>query len=324
MENKIKVGFIFHKDNYFLSGNHFDNTYYNFFRKSLKRNDRLLVKDFKTDDIFDCSNLKGEVDVMLLWENSPFGMPKELQNIKKLDIPVISRTGDPSRASRSKKLHDKWKIDYYFDFFSDSFFHKIYPKEFRYKTIFYGLETSLFQNVKPFSDRKKNKILNSGNIGNDKFVSKIINDIRNPKWNSYRCKILRTKCSKLDYVDYSFTQNHDFVNDRYTLLLQQYQSAIAADTYTPVQKYWEIAASGCLTFMEITKKNDGAHIGFRDDETAIFINEKNYEEKFLEYLNDNENSKWEEIANAGREFAMKNFNNDLAVERLTDLMEELV
>ena len=160
MENKIKVGFIFHKDNYFLFGNHFDNTYYNFFRKALKRNDRLIVKDFITDDIFDCSRLKGEVDVILLWENSPFGMPKELQNIEKLDIPVISRTGDPSRANSSKKLHEKWKIDYYFDFFSDSFFHKIYPDEFNYKRIFYGLENSLFQKVKPFSERKKNKILN--------------------------------------------------------------------------------------------------------------------------------------------------------------------
>tara|TARA_B100000029_G_C17537308_1_gene945368 strand:- start:177 stop:1151 length:975 start_codon:yes stop_codon:yes gene_type:complete len=324
MENKIRVGFIFHKNNYFLLGNHFDNTYYNFFRKALKRNNRLVVKEFKTDEVFDCSRLEGEVDVILLWENSPFGMPKELQNITKSDIPVISRTGDPSRANASKKLHKKWKIDYYFDFFSDSFFHKVYPKEFNYKRIFYGLESSLFQNVKPFHERKKKKILNSGNIGNDKFLSKIINDIRNPKWNSYRCKVLRTKCSKLEYVDYNFTQDHDFTNDRYTLLLQQYQSAIAADTYTPVQKYWEIPASGCLTFMEMTKKNDGIHTGFRDNETAIFINEENYKEKFAEYLNDNENKKWKEIADAGREFAMKNFNNDLAVERLADLMEELV
>tara|TARA_Y100000996_G_scaffold405617_1_gene380974 strand:+ start:2880 stop:3854 length:975 start_codon:yes stop_codon:yes gene_type:complete len=324
VENKIRVGFIFHKNNYFLLGQHFDNTYYNFFRKALKRNDRLVVKDFITDDVFDCSCLKDKVDVLLLWENSPFGMPKELQNIKKLEVPVISRTGDPSRANDSKKLHEKWKIDYYFDFFSDSFFHKIYPKRFNYKKIFYGLEKSLFQDVKPFGERKKNKILNSGNIGNDKFISKLINDIRNPKWNSYRCKVLRTKCSKLDYVDYSFTQDHNFTNDRYTLLLQQYQSAIAADTYTPVQKYWEIPASGCLTFMEMTEKNDGSHINFKDNETAIFINEKNYVEKFLEYLNDNENGKWKEIADAGRSFAMKNFNNDLAVNKLADLMTDLI
>lgn len=324
MENKIKVAFIFHKDNYFLSGNHFDNTYYNFFIKALKRNKRLLVKDIKTEDEFDCSKLKGEIDVILLWENSLFGMPKELFNIKNLEIPVISRTGDPSRAKKSKLLHDKWKINYYFDFFSESFFHKIYPNEFNYKKIFYGVEKSLFENLKPFSERIKNKILNSGNIGNDKFFSKIINDIRNPKWNNYRCKVLRTKCTKLEFVDYNFTQNTEYVNDRYPILLQKYQSAIAADTYTPVQKYWEIPAAGCLTFMEITEKNEGMHTDFKDNETAIFINEKNYEEKFYEYLNNQENPKWKEIAESGNKFALKNFNNDRAAESLVNLMEKLI
>ena len=324
MQNKIKVAFVFHKDNYFLSGKHFDNTYYNFFMKALKRNNRLSVQDFKTESTFDCSKLKDKVDVILLWENSPFGMPRELYNIQELEIPIISRTGDPSRAKESKKLHNKWKIDYYFDFFSESFFHSLYPKEFKYKKIFFGVEESLFKNLKPFNERIKNKILNSGNIGNDKFLSKIINDIRNPKWNNYRCKVLRTKCSKLEFVDYSFTQNHDYVNDRYPLLLEKYQSAIAADSYTPVQKYWEIPAAGCLTFMEITNKNDGEHIGFKDNETAIFIDEKNYEEKFLEYLDDQNNPKWKEIAEAGREFALKNFNNDLAINNLSDLIEELI
>ena len=324
MQNKIKVAFVFHKDNYFLSGKHFDNTYYNFFMKALKRNNRLSVQDFKTETTFDCSKLKDKVDVILLWENSPFGMPRELYNIQELEIPIISRTGDPSRAKESKKLHNKWKIDYYFDFFSESFFHSLYPKEFKYKKIFFGVEESLFKNLKPFNERIKNKILNSGNIGNDKFLSKIINDIRNPKWNNYRCKVLRTKCSKLEFVDYSFTQNHDYVNDRYPLLLEKYQSAIAADSYTPVQKYWEIPAAGCLTFMEITNKNDGEHIGFKDNETAIFIDEKNYEEKFLEYLDDQNNPKWKEIAEAGREFALKNFNNDLAINNLSDLIEELI
>ena len=60
VQNKIKVAFVFHKDNYFLLGKHFDNTYYNFFIKALKRNDRISVKDYKTDEIFDCSKLKNE------------------------------------------------------------------------------------------------------------------------------------------------------------------------------------------------------------------------------------------------------------------------
>ena len=45
-------------------------------------------------------------------------------------------------------------------------------------------------------------------------------------------------------------------------------------------KYLENSAAGCLTFMEITKKNRGTYFGFIDDETAVFINQDNYKEKF--------------------------------------------
>ena len=38
MNKKIRVAYIFHKNNIFLSGDHFDNTYYNFFIKALGRN----------------------------------------------------------------------------------------------------------------------------------------------------------------------------------------------------------------------------------------------------------------------------------------------
>ena len=181
----------------------------------------------------------------------------------------------------------------------------------------------MFQKVNPFSPRIKTSILNSGNVGNTKFISKIINDIRNPKWNSYRCKVLRTKCNELPYVDYSSTLDHKFVNDNYSELLQKYQAAIAADTYTPVQKYWEIPAAGCLTFMEITEKNNGEYLGYIDGESAIFINEKNYQNKFEEFLDNPDLPKWKKIAEQGRTHALTNLNNDIAVDSLVTLMEEL-
>jgi len=34
--------------------------------------------------------------------------------------------------------------------------------------------------------------------------------------------------------------------------------------------------------MEITKQNRGEYLGFVDDQTAVFINEKNYKDKFEE------------------------------------------
>jgi hypothetical protein len=41
-------------------------------------------------------------------------------------------------------------------------------------------------------------------------------------------------------------------------------------------------------------------------------------------LNDVDNSKWEKIANAGREHALKNLNNNIAVDLLVKLMYELL
>ena len=76
--------------------------------------------------------------------------------------------------------------------------------------------------------------------------------------------------------------------------------------------------------MEITEKNDGKFIGFKDDESAIFINENNYQKKFQEFLSDPDNPKWEEIAHLGRKFAMNELNNDKAVEAIIEVINELI
>jgi glycosyltransferase involved in cell wall biosynthesis len=76
--------------------------------------------------------------------------------------------------------------------------------------------------------------------------------------------------------------------------------------------------------MEITRKNKGDYLGYVDGETGIFINEDNYEQKFEKFLSDPENPKWEKIANAGRNYALKNFNNDKAANSLVDLMESML
>lgn len=292
--------------------------------KALHRNPKIIVSNFPTKNLFDTSILKNNFDIILLWSNNEWGMPKELINIETLDIPVIARAADPGDAKNSIKSHKKWKIDYYFDFLDNSFFYELYPSNFNHKTIIFGVEPSLYQNVTPVKDRIKDKILNSGAIGNTKFLSRIINTIRNPKWNALQCYNLRTKCSELPYVDYTSTLNHEFINDKYPLLLQKYVAAIAANSYNPNVKYWEISAAGCLTFMEITKKNKGHFLGYEDGKHAIFINKNNYQEKFQEYLNDFNNPKWEKIANSGRDFTLKNFNNDKAISSLVNLMENLL
>ncbi len=324
MKEQLRVAFIHHKQNIFLSSHHFDNTYYNFFMHALRRNENIDVVNVPTGRQFDCLKLKNKFDVILLWQNGLFGMPEELLNIEKLSIPVIAKCSDPIDTKESIKFHEKWNISCYFHFISKDFFYELYPKEFNYKTIIFGLEPSLYKNLKPFNERIKNRILLSGAIGNKKFLSRIINDIRNPKWNAYRCYFLRTQCTKLSYIDYTPTLNHKYVGDMYPKLLEKYATSVAADTFSPAVKYWEMTAAGCLTFMEITEKNKGKHIGFNDGLNAIFINENNYKEKFEDYLADIDNPKWQEIALAGRDYALKELNNDKAVESLVELMREMI
>ena len=321
---KIKVAFIYKTSNPFMSGKHFDNTWYNFHVNSLQRNNDIDVSYFHSEDKLDASVLKDRFDIILLLSNDFSSMPKELVGIDDLDIPTICGVCDPVDAKKSIELHKKWKIDYYYDFEHEDFFYERYPKYFKYKKILLGVETRLYNNLKPFNQRIKDKILLTGAIGNKKFFSKIINDIRWPKWNAYRFYNLRTKCSSLPYVDYTSTLQHNYVNDRYPQLLEQYASSIVATTYTPNIKYWENAAAGCLTFMEITKKNRGEYLGYEDGKTAIFIDKDNYEEKFEAYLNDLGNDKWERIAKNGREFTLKNFSNDKAATELVDLMKKLI
>ena len=114
---KIRVAFIFESSNIFLSRHHFDNTYYHFFINALKRNERLEMTYFPTKEIFDASILKDNFDIILLWQNTEFGMPKEILGIQELDIPVIADVCDPQDAKNALEFHKKWKIDHSYRYF---------------------------------------------------------------------------------------------------------------------------------------------------------------------------------------------------------------
>lgn len=328
MIKKIKIAFIYKASNPYMSGKAWATTYYHFFMDALRRHPELEVSYFPAEERFDTSKLRNCFDIILLWENHPWGTPDELIGIKNLNIPVICRINDAHDAVVKKKIqyHEKYKIDHYFGYLPESFFYKYYPKNFKYKVIFYGIEPSLYQDVTPFSQRIKNKILCSGAAASTKLHTQLFERFLRFKgeMSMYKHYKLRTMCIKLPYVDYTTTLQHEYINDKYPLLLMKYAGSIAAHSLYPVIKYWENTASGCLTFMEVTEKNRADILGFRDGENAVFINERNYKKKLEEFLNDSDNPKWAEIANAGREYTMNNLTNDTAVASLVEIMKEFV
>ena len=327
MKQKIRVAVVHKKSyNYFQPGHH-DRTTYGFFVTALKQNSNLEMTYFPAEDTFDATKLRGKCDIILLTNNDIDSTPDELAGIKKLEVPVISRTGDSHYAKLHKQheFHERWKIDYYFGVIPSSYFYKYYPKNFKYREIIFGLDPELYQNLKPFDKRIKEKILNTGVMGNKKIKSRIANKLLNPGFSGWNLYKLRTLCNELPYVHYEGMKNGEYpFADNFPKYLSQYRTGIAACTVYPVQKYWEITAAGCLTFMEMTERNDGSYLGFKDGETAIFINEKNYKNKFEEFLNDTDNKKWQEIACAGREYVLNNLTNEKAANNLVNLMRELL
>ena len=322
---KIKTAFIYKPSNPYMSKTAWATTYYHFFMNALNRHADLDMAYFPAEKKFDVSKLRDKFDIILLWENHPWGSPDELSGIQNLDIPVICRINDAQDAKIKGKIdyHEKYKIDHYFGYLPERFFHKYYPKNFKYKVIFYGVEPKLYENLTPYSKRIKKKILCSGAAASTKFSSRLRDIIRGDRslWKHYK---LRTKCIELSYVDYTSTLQHEFINDKYPLLLMKYCTSIAAHSLYPVIKYWESTAAGCLTFMEVTEKNQAKILGFEDGKNAIFINEKNYEKKLSDYISDPNNAKWSEIAENGRYYTMNNLTNDVASNSLVEIFREYI
>ena len=322
---KIKTAFIYKPSNPYMSKTAWATTYYHFFMNALNRHADLDMAYFPAEKKFDVSKLRDKFDIILLWENHPWGSPDELSGIQNLDIPVICRINDAHDAKIKGKIgyHEKYKIDHYFGYLPERFFHKYYPKNFKYKVIFYGVESKLYENLTPYSKRIKKKILCSGAAASTKFSSRLRDIIRGDRslWKHYK---LRTKCIELSYVDYTSTLQHEFINDKYPLLLMKYCTSIAAHSLYPVIKYWESTAAGCLTFMEVTEKNQANILGFEDGKNAIFINERNYEKKLSDYISDPNNAKWSEIAENGHHYTMANLTNDVASNSLVEIFKEYI
>ncbi|GAI91604.1 unnamed protein product, partial [marine sediment metagenome] len=111
---------------------------------------------------------------------------------------------------------------------------------------------------------------------------------------------------------------------RYPILLGMYRASIAACTVDIVWKYAEIPACGTLCFMEMNDENGCEELGYVDGETAIFINESNYQQKYQQYLDDTDNPAWQRIAEQGRAYTLAKFENKVEINRLVSLIEELI
>ena len=327
-DRRIRVAFVYSGLNPATSGHHYDNAIYNFFFRAMRRSPELEMRYYaNTAGGLDASELEADNDVVLIWPDHNFVTTNRLKGARDLSIPVISDVIDPHRETVPDEkaiYHEMYGIDHYIGLCPSGYFYQYYPRTFKYREIVYGLEPSLYRDVGPFQTRIRDRILNSGVMhprGLVRWVYWKTVRRREPAFEFYK---LRTDCCRLPYVDYFGMAGNPYVGDRYVELTSKYRAAIAACTVFPTKKYSEIPASGCLTFMEITRKNRGEFLGFEDGRNAVFINGDNYRERFEEYLSDPDNPRWAEIASEGRRHALGELSNDRAVSDLTELMRELL
>ena len=313
----------------YMMGRSYSKSRYYFFNHAIFRNKNLEVDYLDTLNNFDVSKLNDTYDVILL-PGVDLSAVLSLSGIKNYSIPVIASAGDPHAILVNDMLSwiDSLKVDRFFDLYAPESFYEYYPKHFKYDVIHMGLEPSLYDASVcevPWNIRTSDKITISGVLDKPNIIHKLYYRVylKRPKALSsdYHYK-LRTKCSRLPYVIHTRDIYPNQTTTELPRILSRFRSAIAATTTFPTAKYKETPAAGCLTFMEITNRNYGSFLGFKDGKNAIFIDESNYKEKFQEYLDNPDDSRWERIAQEGRQHALENLSNDRGVEMLIGIMRK--
>ncbi len=234
-DKKIRVALVYKKSYNFFQPDHFDRTSYDLFFKALKRNRQLEISYYPCEKKFDVSKIKGVCDIILIPNNRTDGCPDTIIGIKNSSIPIISKTGDPHDTKKYNQIEfcEKNKIDYLFSHHPDSLIYKYYPKNIKHKTIIYGLEPQLYQNVSPFKTRIKDRILITGKMGRTDLRNRIANYVLNPGRSGWYLYKLRTLCKELDYVEYNGIKEKlsDNKNQDYPAYTSKYRAIIAATTF---------------------------------------------------------------------------------------------
>ena len=299
---------------------------YYFFNRAIFRNRNLEVDYMDALGRIDASGLEKGYDVVLLPQidiASSLALGGSIRNCR---IPVIGRPHDPHTAMKRDmvELAESLKVDWFFDRYDPASFYEYYPKRFKFESVYMGLEPSLCKSKTPWTERVPDRIAISGVLDERfDFLRMLYYRVylRRPKalLPGFHYK-LRTKCNSLPYVVHARDIYPGHGTDELHVILSMFKAAIAATTSFPTVKYKETPAAGCLTFMEITERNHGAYLGYEDGKSAIFINETNYKKKFREYLDSQDDPRWERIAHEGRRHALENLSNDNGVDKLVSIM----
>ncbi|MCP3683522.1 MAG: glycosyltransferase family 1 protein [bacterium] len=314
----ISIGFIYKPSNPYLCGLRPNNNFGKFYLEALKRNPDVEVTYYGSDGELDCRKL-GKHDVYLFFETTDWGVPY-LYNIDALKGLKVASIGDAHSCNRLSTPHNRtrkqllfdMRIDYCYYQHTPNYFHKFYPKFDNYWWIPIGFDAELYKDVKPWKERRGDKVLLTGLLGSEYYG-------------------FREKCKKHPLVKYVPPGNYEkrrykkgkYDGDNYKKLLEQFKFCIASG-YTVANKYFEIPAAGSVCVSHTDKDNGCDIIGFDDFENTVMVQNVNVNSVLDMLVERQKDSRWEKIAQRGYEFIYANYTHEKCVERLVSHIKEVV
>jgi len=295
----MRIACLYKKDDRGMSGEHWTNNAYRFFRNGLLETALSDVDIIPVDGEVRVRDL-GSYDAIILYSLENLD-PVGLNNLSAVKI---------ARGPDAHNINEQWLeradragISLVINHQTPEYVRKFLPYKYPYEQIIFGINEEIHKST-DWRKRKADRILLTGNTGRSEHYE------------------LRSLCREKTYVHY-IGKGAGFVGDDFPDLLNMYRAAIAACTTTSVYKYFEIPACGCLSFMEVNEENGCGNLGFENGVSAVFINKHNYKRKMREYLRTQDDEKWQEIAEEGRRFVLSRYENKLQVEKLINLIKDI-
>lgn len=303
----IKIAFIHKPDHPYLTGKYFSSQSYRFYIKGLMNNSRVNVYTINTIDQIKDTNFK-EFDI-ILFAGLKTGRdiePSFAKRLSKVNKPKIACSYDCHKFDRDVLPIAKIAgVKNFFYHHNKEWFYEFAPKEYNYRQIFMCLDGSLVEKVLSWKYRQIDKILVTGAMNDIQYYT------------------LRKKCAELPYAWY-VDRREQFTADKFMFLLQGFRATVAACDVVTVNKYLESMACGTLTFAQANNINHWENLELVDGENSVLINNDNYKEKMLEYINNKNNPKWKKIAQCGREHVLQKFELKVQVNKFIDYLEEVM
>ncbi len=105
------------------------------------------------------------------------------------------------------------------------------------------------------------------------------------------------------FVEHTIKKSETLKGTEYGDFLKQYAGALALCGAFPVVKYYEIPLAGCVCFAEYHQEYE--ELGFKDNETCVFITKNNFHYRVSEFVNKPES--YQDIATAGMNLMKGNY-----------------